>query len=64
MDLDITPEQIAEFEAGGKVHKVFHHLNADQREFILSGITPEEWKEYIGSDEDEDPSPHDENNLL
>ena len=54
MQLDITVEQIAEYEAGGLLHKVFHNLTAAEREFILSGITPEEWEKYIGSNWEEE----------
>ncbi len=54
MLLDVTQAQLDEFRAGGKVHKVFPHLNMSQREFILSGITPEEWEEFIGTDDDKD----------
>lgn len=33
------------------VQVAFPMLNADQREFIISGVTPEEWKEYFGEEE-------------
>ena len=33
---------------------VFPELSAEHREFILTGITPEEWKEYIDVEEMED----------
>lgn len=32
------------------VQDYFPELNADQREFILTGITPEEWEEVFGED--------------
>lgn len=53
MELPVTPEQLAAYEAGGFVQDVFPDLDADQREFIASGITPQEWDTYIG-DEPED----------
>lgn len=45
MDLNVTEEQIKKFEEGELVQNVFPHLTADEREFILTGITAEEWKE-------------------
>lgn len=43
IDLPITEEQIKAFENGEHVQNAFPHLNADQREFILTGMTPDEW---------------------
>jgi len=30
------------------------NLSADDREFIMTGVTPEEWLKYMGTDEDYD----------
>lgn len=50
MDLPITPEDLARYDAGeGHVQNIFPNLNAGQREFIMSGITPEEWNKMFGS---------------
>ena len=54
MDLPITEEQIVRFEAGELIQRAFPHLNADQREFILTGITQEEWLAAFGADDDEE----------
>ena len=43
MDLDITPEQVAAWKAGGLIQNVFPSLTVDEREFIQTGSTPEEW---------------------
>lgn len=48
MDLDVTEEQIRRFESGEFVQRVFPHLNATEREFLLTGMTPEEQKEIFG----------------
>ena len=59
MTLDITIEQFARFEAGdGLIQNIFPDLNADEREFILTGITASEWAamgtgEDVGDDEDD-----------
>jgi len=46
MDLPVTIEQIDRFNAGELVQRVFPELTDEQREFILNGITPQEWKEH------------------
>jgi hypothetical protein len=43
MDIDCTPEQIQNWQNGELVQRAFPHLNADEREFIKTGITPTEW---------------------
>lgn len=35
------------------VQDAFPQLSDDEREFIITGITPEEWDKYMGSDDDE-----------
>ena len=46
-DLDITPKQYAQYLGGTLAQLAFPHLSADDREFIMTGITPEEWREHI-----------------
>lgn len=44
------------FAAGVSVQDAFPHLSPPEREFILSGITPEEWQaEVIGAREEDEP---------
>lgn len=44
MDLDITQEQLDAFYNGSElIQHAFPNLTADEREFILTGITPDEW---------------------
>jgi hypothetical protein len=44
MDLDVTEEQMNMFESGQvKIQDIFPNLPADEREFIKTGITAEEW---------------------
>jgi hypothetical protein len=42
-DIDITTEQIRRWEAGELIQDVCPHLTATEREFIMTGITEEEW---------------------
>jgi hypothetical protein len=47
-DLDVTEEQMIRFENrrknGEYVQTIFPHLSPSDREFILNGITSEEWE--------------------
>lgn len=54
MDLPITNEQIAKFEAGALIQDAFPHLTDSQREFYLTGSTDDEWDEAFGDDEDDE----------
>jgi hypothetical protein len=47
MDLDITPEQVAAYEAGALLQNAFPQLSADEREFYKTGITAESWDEMF-----------------
>jgi hypothetical protein len=49
MELNVTEEQIKMFISGELVQRVFPHLSVDEREFIISGITPEEWNAVFGN---------------
>jgi|TARA_R100000963_G_scaffold441_2_gene593 hypothetical protein len=47
MELPITNEQLNRWEQGELIQNVFPDLTPDQREFIMTGITGEEWKEEM-----------------
>lgn len=57
MELPITINQFrigkASMKAGALIQQAFPMLNCDQREFILTGITPEEWDEAFDFEGDE-----------
>jgi hypothetical protein len=54
-NLDITEEQLNRFFSGELIQKCFPNLSVGDREFILSGITEEEWDTtFSDSEEDED----------
>lgn len=51
MDLDITPAQLESYELFGVLlQDAFPNITPAEREFIKTGITPEEWDEYFGED--------------
>ena len=51
MDLDITTEQLELWESGKLIQEVFPQLGLDEREFLMTGMTPEEWDNTFGGDE-------------
>lgn len=52
MYLDITQEQIAEWNAPAQerrlIQDIFPNLNDDEREFIMTGYTPADWRQLHG----------------
>ncbi len=50
MDLPVTEEQLKRWESGELAQLAFPQLNANQREFIMTGVTQEEWDEMFGED--------------
>jgi hypothetical protein len=44
MDLPVTEEQIETWQNGGLIQDVFPELTPDEREFIKTGITSDEWQ--------------------
>ena len=53
LELDITPMQVATYNAGALIQVAFPNLTAPEREFILTGYTAEDWETLFGSDEEE-----------
>ena len=54
LEIACTKEQIMSYQRGeGLIQEIFPNLSADDREFIKTGITPEEWAEKFGSDEED-----------
>jgi len=45
IDLPITEEQLTLWEEGMLIQKAMPNLSPDQREFIMTGVTSEEWNE-------------------
>ena len=43
-DIDVTTEQLSRCEAGELIQNVCPHLSATDREFIMTGITEQEWQ--------------------
>lgn len=43
LDLPVTEAQFIEWEGGKLVQDAFPNLDPDQREFLMSGVTADEW---------------------
>lgn len=55
MDLPVTAERVKYWQQSGElIQRVFPNLSPDQREFLMTGATPEEWDALIGPEEDYD----------
>jgi hypothetical protein len=51
MDLDITPASLELYDDFGVLlQNAFPNITPAEREFIKTGITPEEWDQYFGKD--------------
>lgn len=53
----ISPEQfetaLAAWQSGELIQDALSFLHREDREFLISGITPERWMEIFGSEEDQ-----------
>lgn len=52
-DLPVTEEELKRWQDGAKAQVVWPHLSPGDREFIMTGVTEEEWADAVG-DSDED----------
>lgn len=55
MDLPITEAQYARYVDGADlIQNILPHLTSSQREFLMTGITDDEWALAMGPDEGEE----------
>lgn len=55
LEVNITQEQWDEFNSPNRerlVQEIFCNASAEEREFILTGYTPEDWKRIFGGEEE------------
>ena len=50
LELDVTARQIASWEKGEMIQDAMPNLTVAEREFIKTGITPDEWDDIFGVD--------------
>lgn len=52
MDLNVTEQQMNAYLSGQNlIQRIFPNLSAPEREFIKTGITPQEWIDIFGTGE-------------
>ena len=51
-EIDVTKEQLIKWMAGEHIQNVMPHLDKDDREFIMTGHTPEDWKRIFPEEEE------------
>ena len=54
MELNVTQAQLTAWESGVNIQVAMPQLNAEEREFVKTGMTPTEWNELFGEEEDEE----------
>lgn len=53
LDIPVTEEQIKAWKAGAMIQDAMPNLTADEREFIMTGVTAQEWDDAFGEDVEE-----------
>lgn len=51
LNLDVNPEQIARWQKGELIQNAMPQLSVDEREFLISGLLPEEWEKLMAEEE-------------
>lgn len=51
MDLNVTEEEIQKYKDGdGLIQDLLPNLSPDEREFLMTGITPDEYENLFGDE--------------
>jgi hypothetical protein len=51
--IDVTEEQLADWKRGTLIQNAMPNVSPEERDFILLGLTPDEWNEIFEADENE-----------
>jgi len=51
-DINVSEEQLKRWRQGTSIQNAMPNLTADEREFIKTGITPQEWADTFKDEED------------
>lgn len=60
IDLPITLEQLIDYGRGARIQDALWNLNDSQREFFMTGITDDEWEQFVAVSEEGDHDAADE----
>jgi hypothetical protein len=52
LNIPITDVHIAAWDSGMRIQDAMPDITPDEREFLMTGITPEEWAAAFGGDDD------------
>lgn len=52
LDIPVTQEQLDKWNKGELIQVAMPNLTADEREFIKTGVTKEEWEETFKEDDE------------
>lgn len=55
LELPITHDQVARWQSGELIQVVMPELTPDQREFLITGVTVDEWEQMLGPETPEQP---------
>lgn len=55
LDLDVTESEIVRWRAGEYIQNAMPRLNADEREFLKTGYTKEDWNVLFPPEEEDVP---------
>lgn len=47
LELNVTQEQIDRWQSGELIQNAMPHLSVDEREFLISGLLPDEWERWV-----------------
>lgn len=50
MNIPVTEQQLNLWKGGMPIQRAMPNISAPMREFIMTGITPDEWDNVIGDD--------------
>jgi len=51
-EIDVTDEQMKAWYSGTLIQNAMPNLTDDEREFIMTGILPEQWDEMFNEDKE------------
>lgn len=50
LDIPVTQEQLDDWRGGKLIQDAMPNLSPDEREFLMTGLTSDEWEEMMGAD--------------
>lgn len=52
-EIEVTEAQLKDWSNGALIQRVMPNVSAEDREFIMTGITPDEWDAMFGGEDEE-----------